>query len=137
MTRKNVFYILLGATLAVAAIGYYYYNKPTESVSNLNSDYITTAKDLYQEFDTNEEEATKKYQNKVLEVSGVVDSISTNEQGSKIVILNSAGGMGAVCFELDTSILSMKSCEKGQLVTIKGICSGKLLDVILNRSVIK
>ncbi|NOT38581.1 MAG: hypothetical protein HOP11_14510 [Saprospiraceae bacterium] len=137
MNRKIVLLLIAGIIVALAALGYYFYNKPTASVIGMKSDFIKTASELYSEFEANEQEATQKYQNKVIEVTGVIDSIAQNENGGKMVILNTGGGMGSINLDLDTSVVHKQTLEKGKEVTMKGICSGYLLDVVLNRSVVK
>lgn len=136
MNRNSVLMILTGAALIAAGIGYYYYNKPTASVSDLKTDFVTNAKDFYQEFDENEDQATIKYQNKVVELEGLVDSVFNNDQGGKMIMINTEGGMSSIIFELDTSLHQASTYSKGDKLRLKGICSGKLIDIVLNRSVV-
>ncbi len=136
MNPKTIVLLLLLAAILIGGIGYYNYSKPTPSANELKTDFSFSAKDFYQEFDTNEEVATQKYQNKVIEVEGNVDSTFSNDQGGKIILINSEGGMGNIIFELDTSINLSKTYTKGDRLKLKGICSGKLIDVVLNRSIV-
>ncbi|MEO6190726.1 MAG: hypothetical protein ABIO44_10565 [Saprospiraceae bacterium] len=138
MNRKR---ILLSLTfLAVAAVffGYYWYNKPMDKLGGLKSMYKLSAKELYQEFDSNEDLATKKYQEKVVEVSGKIDTTSTNETGGLTIILSTEGEMGSISCEMDMNSKTIKtSFIRGEQITLKGMCAGKLIDVVLNRCVIK
>lgn len=119
-------------------IGYYMYNKPMDKVESLKSDFSMSAKDLYNEFDANEDAATAKYQNKVIEVTGAVDTITTGETGNVIISLNTEGGMGSVSCELDKgSNPDLSRFQKGTATVIKGVCAGKLMDVVLNRCAVQ
>ncbi|MCC6815872.1 MAG: hypothetical protein IT267_05630 [Saprospiraceae bacterium] len=136
MSRKALIIVTLVLVVVGAGISFYYYNKPTQSLHSLGVDYKLTAKNIFQEFEDNEELATQKYLNKVCEITGLFDTLLSNEQGAKVVLLNSEGGMGALSFELDSTIQSASNYPKGQIITLKGICSGKLIDIIFNRSII-
>ncbi len=113
------------------------YNKPPEKVTDLKAIDDLSAKELYLAFDQNEEAAMAKYQEKAISVHGVIDSILTNESGGLIIMLSTEGEMGSIQCELDSSSKPVsENLKKGDEITIKGICSGKLIDVVLNRCVV-
>ena len=120
-----------------AAVGWYMYSKPHEGVANIEADIRITAANLYSDFQRNETTANKKYLNKVIEVTGNVSEVQ-NVNGSQIILLSSAGDMGGVSCQLtndknNTSITIKKSLT----VTVKGKCSGYLIDVNLVDCVLK
>ncbi|MBK9641418.1 MAG: hypothetical protein IPO72_09085 [Saprospiraceae bacterium] len=57
-------------------IGYKMYNKPFDVMKDMKEDFSMTAEDLYNQFDANEEEANKKYLNKIILVSGKFRELS-------------------------------------------------------------
>ena len=62
-------------------IGYKMYNKPFDVMKDMKEDFSMTAEDLYNQFDANEEEANKKYLNKIILVSGKVQGTVLNDTG--------------------------------------------------------
>jgi hypothetical protein len=128
-------YILLGILSLIivgGGIGYYMFNKKVSTLENTTSDYVIGANDLFNEFDANESEALKKYENKIIEVTGKVISVKNNDNDSNIILeadMAMAGGVNcSFKYKQDEEI------TKGSIVTIKGQCQGFLMDVVLNNS---
>lgn len=90
---------------------------------------------LYSDFESNEVQANKKYVGKVIEVIGTVKQISNAPKEAKSIILE-ANNIGSVqCnFGLidQNELLNLKA---GEVIKIKGRCSGFLLDVQLDQCV--
>lgn len=138
MNKRFILALILVLCGVGLYIGYYLYNKPMDKVEGLKSDFSISAKDLYNEFDANEDAATAKYLNKVIEVTGTIDTISKGETGNVIISLNTDGGMGSVSCELDKGSNSdISKFQKGATTVVKGVCAGKLMDVVLNRCAVK
>ncbi|MBW8684990.1 OB-fold putative lipoprotein [Chitinophaga rhizophila] len=129
MTRRNTI-ILAGALLCLiaAGTGYYLYNKPRTSASEVKTDKQVTAEKLYEEFTKNEQQANSLYVNKVLEVTGTVADVQTTGSAVSILLSAQAGGMGGVNCTLATGA-DGKLPEVGHTITIKGLCTGVLMDV--------
>jgi hypothetical protein len=118
--------ILIGVAVGV---GIYFFNKKVPGLENTKADYEISADELFDAFNEDETEALRKYENKVIAVSGKVDRIKL-DSGRANVILHAenamAGGINCSFKE------ALKGIEKGDQVTIKGRCQGFLMDVILN-----
>lgn len=109
-----------------------------DKVEDLKSILNIDAKELYNAFDRDEDLANKSYLDKVLEVNGQVDTVMKNENGGLVIVLSTGGEMGSVTAELDPSIkLDHETFNKGEKITVKGVCAGKLIDVVLNRCIVK
>jgi DNA/RNA endonuclease YhcR with UshA esterase domain len=122
---------ILGVLIIVAAVGWYMYNKPHEGVAGVPADVQLTAHDLYDDFQKDENLANKKYLNKVVEVTGKVSDVQ-NVNGSYIILLSSTSDMGGVsCQLMKDESNKAKSVKKTDSLTIKGKCSGYLMDVNL------
>jgi hypothetical protein len=94
---------------------------------------LITADELYDAFDIDENAATLKFEDKIIEVSGEVLRIRENEYGFVVVLKaenSMTGGVNCSFREKPEEI------EEGQLVTVKGLCQGFLMDVVLNNCVI-
>ena len=126
--------IVAGCVIICAAIAWYLYNEynePHKGVADIRSDIQITATDLYSDFQSNETNANKKYLNKVIEVTGNVSEVQ-NVNGSQIILLSSAGNMGGVSCQLTNDENNKKKIvKKSTTITIKGKCSGYLMDVNL------
>ncbi|MEP6596582.1 MAG: hypothetical protein ABJA71_11585, partial [Ginsengibacter sp.] len=126
-----------GIFIICAAIGWYMYNKPHKGVAGIEADIKIQAADLYNDYQRDETLANKKYLNKVIEVTGNVSEVQ-NVNGSQIILLSSTGDMGGVSCQLANDESNRKIIvKKSTTVTIKGKCSGYLMDVNLVDCVLK
>ncbi|MEP7109556.1 MAG: hypothetical protein ABI760_16300 [Ferruginibacter sp.] len=135
---KNWKKILLGLVviaLAAACYGYYLYNKQPADVRKLPLDYELTATVLLEEFNKDETAANLKYLEKVIAVKGKVSEVKLEPStGQATVILETGDPVASVtCSFYDDEVDAVKKLNKGEAVIIKGKCTGKLMDVILNK----
>lgn len=133
MKKKNILFLLLGVIVVAGIAAYMMWNKPHPKAEDKKGIPIT-AVSLFKEYTTNETAANNQYLNKVLEVSGAVSAIDTNQDGAVAVILQTDDIMnGIMCTMRDKN----QAIAKGSNVTIKGFCSGFVGDVKLTDCVIK
>ena len=136
ITRKEIIMkkilisiILLG--IVGSAVGFYLFNKPLESTKILKTDFIINAVDLLNAFENDEMQANQKFLDKVIEVKGNIQKIEV-KNSKTTVYLDADNLMSSVIFQLEDQASNLK---KGQEVTLKGICTGYLMDVVLVRAV--
>jgi hypothetical protein len=133
---KKILISLFVLTLVGAGIGYKMYNKPHTNVSTARSDFNTSADDILQAFKDNETEAGARYNTKIVAVSGKISSIKTDSSQVTIQLETSDPLSNVIC-NLDPAIhLGAHQYKDGESIAIKGICSGYLTDVILDRCVV-
>jgi tRNA_anti-like len=138
MTPKKRIFFLGGMIVLVAILwlGFYLYNKPRQSAAGETSSGSVEAAVLYQEYEQNEQAANQKYLGKIIEVSGKLSSVS-QESGAEIWILSaSAPGPGISCQLFSKPPASLQPTI-GNVYTIKGKCTGFLMDVNLVDCIIK
>ena len=129
---KTALIIVLIVAVVAAVVGYLMLNKPTRKVAGEKGIAITAAV-LVKEYQENENEANAKYLDKAIEVSGVVNDASKNQEGNSTIMLSSDDGMtGVFC----TMKEAAGNVSIGSNVTIKGFCSGMLSDVRLRQAVL-
>jgi hypothetical protein len=131
--RKNRKFFLPVILLWVLALGfwaYYVYTKPHESTKNLNADLTINADELYKQYSVNETEADKKYLNKIIKVEGKISEIKINGT-VQIFVLETQSAGGINCQMSSSEIIKKTGVEKGATVSIKGRCTGFLMDVNL------
>lgn len=128
-------YILLGILIVIlvgGGTGYYMFNKKVPTLESTTPDFVMSANDLFNEFENDETKALKKYENKIIEVTGKVISVKNNEFDSNIILEADMAMIGGV--NCSFKYKQDKEIKKGSIVTIKGQCQGFLMDVILNNS---
>jgi hypothetical protein len=131
---KKVLLVILAVVLAAAGIGYYLYNKPVASLERKQADVVVTASQLIADYEADETAANAKYHGKVVQVSGPVSTI-TDEGGVQKVHLDTGNPMSMVICELEDGA-TPPAAIAGSEVTVKGMCSGYLSDVILVQSTV-
>ena len=91
---------------------------------------------LYREFEAGESLANKKWVGKVIEITGTVSSVS--DAGNYISInLRATDDAGINCSVLKKDLAAEDRPQTGTRVTIKGKCTGFLIDVNLVDCIIK
>ena len=128
---KKVIYILLVLGILGGSIGFYFFNKPLDSISSMSTDYSLSSNELLTAFEDDETQANEKYLDKVIQVTGKVLKTET-ENGKTTIYLNTENELSNVIFQLEKDDPSIQA---GQQVTMKGICTGYLMDVILVRAI--
>ncbi|MFK8162413.1 MAG: hypothetical protein AB8H12_08110 [Lewinella sp.] len=92
---------------------------------------------LYAAFEADEAAANSKYVGKVIEVSGMLSEMSKNEAGQYSLNLGADSMLGqVVCNLSNTNPAQTKAASIGQSITVKGLCTGYLFDVVLDNSAI-
>ena len=127
------------AVVAITALGGYYYvfvyskthhrNVQSEKGIVIQADSLSAA---YQADDKN---ANALYLNKAVEISGTIVSIDKNQEGKITLIIGRPDSFSNVSVTL-ISITPITQ-KIGETITIKGVCTGALSDVIVTEGVVK
>ncbi|MBN2263695.1 MAG: hypothetical protein JW735_12315 [Prolixibacteraceae bacterium] len=131
MKKKKIIRIGLIAVVAgiiiAGAVGFYMFNMPHRDVQSSKADFILNSSDIVAEYLGNKDAANQKYlaadgDSKILEVSGIVNKISEDFDGQKVVLLKSDGDKAGViaAFTPETNANAEK-LQVGELVTVKGV----------------
>ena len=142
MSRKRIIWTLIIIAVALGGFyGYKEYTRTNKKLTNIKPDFIISADSLINEFETADSVAYKKYDNKVIEVSGVIKNSSSE---NFTILLGDAGKLSAVKCELDTSFrkdaqipaIGEPAVVKGHFVGFqKDEMMGLGTDINLNRCV--
>lgn len=134
--------ILIYSIIALFVIGLIlslsFFKAPKASSSGKEVSYSLSAVNLYKEFDEKEAISSKKYSGKLIQVEGIIQEITLDEKKSKVILLTTGEDtMGGILCTLEKSQKhDLSELEVGERVSIKGICAGMLMDVVMNRCVI-
>jgi len=131
---RNIFFTLgCGLVVGLAGTALYLYNKPPRNVAD-ETGIPVSATELYSKFTSNEPQANQAYLNKVLQVSGQVLEVKNSTAAGKVVVLNTGDPMFGVACSLSSVETPARPVKPGEKITIKGICTGYLSDVVLTNS---
>src|SRR5690242_4813509 len=120
--RRSIFLALIVVIVLIAIGGYVVWNKPHRDVKDARGIKITAA-ELYQRLSRNDSMFhNTSLINHVLVVSGQVQQVQKNQKGQQLVLLKTNTDGASVNCTLEEK--TNQNIEKGQTVSIKGICSG-------------
>ncbi len=119
-TIKKLVLIVCIFIISVAGIGFYFYNKGPQDIRHSRAQAVS-ATDLYKAYVNDSASAKAAYGGKVLQVSGVVEKFSVNQQGASIIQIGS-GVEGA--FINCTLTENVPALNAKQAIQLKGVCQG-------------
>lgn len=134
---RRIILIAVGTIVVISAgIGIYLWNKPHKNMQRAEADMSITAPELMAAFNEDETAANATYLDKVVAVTGTVTEATTND-GVTLVSLETNDDFGAISCELDRfSEHNRTTFTPGEQITLKGLCSGKTIDVVLVQCVL-
>ena len=99
-------------------------------VGSKPTDVKITAVKLFKDYESNEVAADEKYKNKILEVTGTIEDISVVLGQIFIDLKTGEYELTSIhCSFSDTHKSKIAKLRKGQSVTVKGRCTGMLLNL--------
>jgi hypothetical protein len=110
----------------------YAFRKADLSASSQKAETEISASDLLKKFESNETDANTSYRDKVIIVSGTIDKI-TEDSTTVSVYLKNPGDVSGVMCGFNKSMIDKSTIKSGNSIRVKGICTGYLMDVVLNK----
>ena len=129
--KKILVAIFLVSTLAIA-IGLYFFNLKPKDIRTEDALFEITANQLVKEFSDDESMADKKYVDKVIIVNGIISDIKITDKESSMSLQSDDPMAGVTCSFYTDEAKNLKGLTIGNPVKVKGKCTGKLMDVVLN-----
>ncbi len=135
---KKAIILIIIAGLIAGLYGYYQFNREAENLGSKDADLSTDVAGFISEYQKDEKAADAKYLDKVVEVKGKVAEVKKDESGAVKLSFISDDPMSTVIAEMDPAVAAeaLKLAPNAE-VTIKGVCTGSLGDIVCVRSVIK
>ena len=136
MKKKIILGVLLIGALSLIGVWYFVFYRPTHHVRDIaNEDAIVvSAKDIVKEFQTNESTSNTKYLNKVAEITGEVVEAKKDQTGKPTVTLKSDDSFSNVFVTLRGD--KQLDVKGGATITIRGVVTGFLSDVVVNDGIV-
>ena len=129
---RKVIVVISVLFLLATLTGYMLLNKKHRTVED--EEYTSLdATQLFDDFKANEVQANAQYLDKVLEVTGIVSEVRTNQNEETVVLLRTNDPFFGVSCTLRNNTAQI---EPETQITVKGICTGYLSDVVLTRGVL-
>ena len=133
-------YLLAVVLIAVLIISIYFYTEFTRKPADLDkSDAVefVTASGLSASYSNYEDSANKRYLGKIIEVTGTIVEIENQQDTLLTILMGDTLQTGMVSCLMDKNYMAdAKNKVRGDIVKIKGFCTGYLMDVELNRCVL-
>jgi tRNA_anti-like len=131
MKKRTILWIGIPLLLLAAfAWAYHLYVKPHQSAAGVTADFTINADSLYSQYQADEHAADQKYLGKVIEVSGKLSEIQ-HSGSNEVWILSPQGAAGGINCQLFAGSKPDQEPKSGDVVTVKGRCTGFLMDVNL------
>lgn len=134
--KKMIAVVVLVAMIAASVYFYKEYNRRPSDLTGAKPAFTIAATDLVNEFETDEPAANKKYLGKIIQLTGMIASARYLQDTLTSIIIGE--GMHKVSCEFDKrhTTKALGQQQEANSITIKGICTGYLLDVEMNRCII-
>lgn len=127
MNKKVIIIIILSILAIGGGVAYYMWNKPKTNAADVKPNYILPADSLGAAFAKNEDAANAKFvkDSVALEIQGVVDTAFINDGNESVIrLITSTPDYPVNCYFNATD---KASANKGDVVVIKGFCTGYLM----------
>jgi hypothetical protein len=136
--KKYRFFVLAMFLIAVMAGIYEYreYNRGLPDTHHLKPDFKIEASDFVGKFESNEPQANALYTDKAISVHGVISSIQATDTSATVFLNDGSSVTSVMCQFGKGNNEQISKLKKGEVITIKGICSGYLMDVVMVRCVV-
>lgn len=128
--KKEFIFTLIALGLVLFLYSMNMYHKTPESISTLKTEFEVNATELLTAFEENETLANHKFLDKVIAVKGVVDKKEFKD-GVLTAYLKTNNPLSKVIFQFENQ---NENIQEGEHLTLKGICTGYLMDVVLVRA---
>ena len=138
MSTKNKIITAVALIAAIAFSVYYYifiYSSNNHRQVQSETGIVITADSLVAKYQADEKLANSLYLNKAVVVTGVILSIDKNQEGKTTLVIGRSDSFSNVSVTMiSTAPITQKV---GESITIKGLCTGALSDVVITDGVVE
>lgn len=136
MKRKNIAFMVSSVILLTSIIFIVIYYKPHRSVRGEDPAYSLTVQQLVNAFSANEMRADSMYVGAVLELEGRLKEMILNDSTLILLLGDSTQMTGVSCYLNKSQKEKYTSIKRGEIVKVKGICNGMLLDIVMDKCIL-
>lgn len=122
---KRILKILLLVILLAAVIGWYLYQKPTDTTMTGKPDFILNLTDYVDEgIEQNESLFNAQYVGKIIQFKAVVTSSDIQSTGSTLFFEHPNEGVVVTAAFAAERNAELQTIKPGELLVVKGMCNG-------------
>lgn len=136
ISKKSILMIGLLLLVIMIIVSLLQVFKPAKNLHKVKPDFTVTSNQLFNDFSENESQANSKYVGNIILVKGEIKEIIQSNDEMIILLETDDLFSGISCRLADSEFSKAELLKKDQSFAVKGQCSGKLIDVILNNCVI-
>ena len=132
MSTKNKIFIAIIFIAAIAFSIYYYvfiYSSQHRRQVQSETAIVITSDSLVAKYQADEKLANSLFLNKAVVVTGQIISIDKNQEGKITLVLGHTDSFSNVSITMNSSAPITQKI--GETITIKGLCTGALSDVVI------
>ena len=138
MSTKNKIIIVIALITAIAFSAYYYifvYSSNNHRQVQSETGIVITSDSLVAKYQADEKLANSLYLNKAVVVTGVLLSIDKNQEGKTTLVIGRSESFSNVSVTMSSDAPITK--KVGAPITIKGLCTGALSDVVITDAAVE
>jgi hypothetical protein len=138
MSTKNKIIIVIALITAIAFSAYYYifiYSSNNHRQVQSETAIAITSDSLVAKYQADEKLANSLYLNKALAVTGNLLSIDKNQDGKTTIVIGRSDSFSNVSVTLTNNAPITQ--KVGAPITIKGLCTGALSDVVITDAAVE
>ena len=139
MKIKYIILSILFLILVGAGVGLKMFFKPHDDINKMDANFKVEGASFINEFKKDENVATAKYSEKVIEIKGKLVAKNTLPNGTNLLILEDE--MEGISCELDANWSKanqqlIDGLKIGNPISLKGVCKGFLMEVKVSPAVV-
>jgi len=138
MSTKNKIIIVITLIAAIAFSAYYYifiYSSNNHRQVQSETAIAITSDSLVAKYQADEKLANSLYLNKAVAVTGNLLSIDKNQEGKTTLVIGRSDSFSNVSVTMSSDAPITK--KVGAPITIKGLCTGALSDVVITDAAVE
>ena len=138
MSTKNKIIIAIALIAAIAFGVYYYvfvYSSQHRRQVQSEIGIVITSDSLVAKYQADEKLANSIYLNKAVVVTGNLLSIDKNQEGKTTLVIGRTDSFSNVSITMSSNLPIAQ--KVGESITIKGLCTGALSDVVITDGVVE
>lgn len=132
--KRIIIFIALAIGITIGLYAWLSYHKPHVNLENSSPDFILSVADLYEEYEADETAADAKFIGKIIEITGTIDSVDEDQKNSQKIIMSTGDPLSEIQCEMSEK--NIVKVNNGEEITLRCICTGKLMDIVLNKCVL-
>jgi hypothetical protein len=138
MSTKNKIIIAIASIAVIVFSAYYYifiYSSNNHRQVQSETGIVITSDSLVAKYQVDEKLANSLYLNKAVVVTGVLLSIDKNQEGKTTLVIGRSESFSNVSVTMTSNTPITQ--KVGESITIKGLCTGALSDVVITDGVVE